>query len=347
MGHVKIERKDTVMKTICFTGHRPNKLGGYDTNNEKMTWVKAQLKECINRAYHAGFAHFISGGALGVDQVALSIVYEVQKEYAFDIITTVAKPFPSQACKWPESSIIEFNRLCNLADKVFDVSPDPYTAEKMQVRNEWMVDNADAVIAVWDGTPGGTANCVRYALEQKKHVLRIDPAMRTVAWIKSNLPSSDKKVIDSFEGQFSFLSNFYHCKFMYQGCSFDTAEHAFQWAKCINDEDRKLILEAETPAEAKHIGRKVCLRPDWDEARLKVMHDILYHKFIWDDALGAALLTTRDATLIEGNTWGDTYWGMCKGQGDNHLGEILMQVRSEIRDCVDKLTADEKLVLNK
>ena len=71
------------------------------------------------------------------------------------------------------------------ADRIVETSDDPYAAWKMQKRNEWMVDNSGAVIAVWDGTPSGTANTVKYARKQKKAVLVIDPVKETEAWIIS------------------------------------------------------------------------------------------------------------------------------------------------------------------
>jgi len=84
------------------------------------------------------------------------------------------------------------------------------------------------------------------------------------------------------------------------------------------------------PGQAKRFGRQVSLRPNWEQIRLDVMLCLVRQKFEADAALAADLLATKDAELIECNDWGDTYWGQCWGAGQNHLGRILMQVRSEL-----------------
>ena len=77
-------------------------------------------------------------------------------------------------------------------------------------------------------------------------------------------------------------------------------------------------------------GRKVTLRPDWEEIKLEAMREVVHVKFLAPD-LRRYLLNTGDATLIEGNYWNDTFWGMCRGIGENHLGRILMAEREAIR----------------
>lgn len=164
-------------KSICFTGHRPTKIGGYG-KSELKTWVREQLTIAIIKAYHKGNKTFISGGAIGTDQIAAEIVMEL-KEALPDIRLIIARPFPSQSSKWPQHVQEKFNHICNNADKVIDVSPDPFTKEKMQIRNEWMVDNSIGVIAVWDGSGGGTGNCIKYARD-KRHIYHINPATKKV-----------------------------------------------------------------------------------------------------------------------------------------------------------------------
>jgi len=157
------------VKTLCFTGHRPNKLGGYKTPNSTYLAVKSLLSQAIDRAIKEGYDTFISGGALGVDQWALEVLY--QKNIPGKII--IARPFPSQSCKWPEKSQKDFEFLLSMANQVVDVCEDPYASWKMQKRNEWMVDRSELVIAVWDGTDGGTGNCVKYAQKCGKTVWKI------------------------------------------------------------------------------------------------------------------------------------------------------------------------------
>ena len=137
--------------------------------------------------------------------------------------------------------------------------------------------------------------------------------------------------IDRFEGQHWFLSNFSHSAVYLGGLYAPTVEHAFQAAKTERYSIRKRILETPHPAEAKKLGRRVPLRDDWEEIKLWIMEDLLYQKFNGADALRWQLLDTGEATLIEGNTWGDKFWGVCGGEGENRLGHLLMKVRKDLR----------------
>ena len=137
--------------------------------------------------------------------------------------------------------------------------------------------------------------------------------------------------IDSFRGKFSFLSNFHLAATCYEAVLYPTSEHAFQAAKSFRPEDREQIRRARTPAEAKKLGRYVNLRPDWDQVRTNVMFYVVLDKFARNPNLLRDLLATGDLPLIEGNTWGDTFWGQVNGKGENHLGKALMSVRSVFR----------------
>lgn len=78
--------------------------------------------------------------------------------------------------KWPEESQkIYWEILNNPLTKKVIVCPGGYSAEKMQTRNEWMVNVCNKIAAVWDGTPGGTANCVKYARKMKREIIEINP----------------------------------------------------------------------------------------------------------------------------------------------------------------------------
>ena len=137
-------------------------------------------------------------------------------------------------------------------------------------------------------------------------------------------------MIDKFEGEYAFLSNFYLSKINDSYLDYPTVEHYFQAAKTLDLEKRAEIAAADTPGQAKRLGRKVALRPDWEEVKDQVMLEALRKKFS-DDKLRSMLLATGEEYLIEGNTWGDKYWGVCGGIGLNHLGKLLMQVREEIK----------------
>lgn len=150
---------------VAFTGHRPDKLGGYN-NNPIQDYVKRKIKEKLEEIKPD---RTVVGGALGVDTWAAFISSEL------NIPFTLAVPFLGQERMWPEKSIIEYNKMKSLADQVIIVNDGGYAAWKMQTRNQYMVENCDLLIAVWDGTAGGTGNCVKYATKIGKNIVRIDP----------------------------------------------------------------------------------------------------------------------------------------------------------------------------
>lgn len=176
-------------KTLCFTGHRPQKLGGFE--GERALAIQGpllgRLKEIVLRAYKYDFDTFISGAALGTDQMAMEAVIFYKKLFANNarpIKLIVMKPFPSQAAAWPIHAQQKYNNLCAQADYVQCTSPDPYDREKMQIRNEAMVDKSEIVVACWGGkgSKGGTANCVNYAREQNKPILIVNPYTLVERW---------------------------------------------------------------------------------------------------------------------------------------------------------------------
>lgn len=140
-------------------------------------------------------------------------------------------------------------------------------------------------------------------------------------------------IIDKFEGEFEFLSNFYPASVSMDGMTFQNSEAAYQAQKCLNTMDKFQFCNL-SPRDAKKLGRKVQLRPDWEDIKDEVMARILNLKFRQHPNLGNLLIATGDAKLIEGNHWRDTYWGVCDGAGLNRLGELLMQVRTELRQEV-------------
>lgn len=138
--------------------------------------------------------------------------------------------------------------------------------------------------------------------------------------------------IDSFRGEYRFLSNFFMCYSWLpcEGVFYPTAEHAYQAAKTDNKTERRRIAYLPTAGAAKREGRKLTLRRDWEQIKLRVMYTIVRVKFNANPGLAQMLINTGDAELIEGNAWGDTFWGTCKGVGRNELGKILMRVREEL-----------------
>ena len=144
------------------------------------------------------------------------------------------------------------------------------------------------------------------------------------------MKENNVKIIDSFHGEYAFLSNYYYSPIFYDGILYPTVEHAFQAAKTTVFIQRIIIANKKTPGQAKCAGRKVTLRDNWDDIKLYIMKELIILKFT-NPKLKSALLNTKDAELIERNTWNDTYWGICNGIGKNHLGKILMEVREMLR----------------
>ena len=117
----------------------------------------------------------------------------------------------------------------------------------------------------------------------------------------------------------------------YKGIDYPSSEHAYQAAKMTCEISRRSIAACAKPGHAKKMGRAVSERKGWEEMKLEVMKDIVICKFDNSTLLAAQLLTTDDRYLMEGNSHGDAFWGVCNGEGKNHLGRILMNVRKYIR----------------
>lgn len=141
--------------------------------------------------------------------------------------------------------------------------------------------------------------------------------------------------VSRFREEHRFLSNFWPSPLMLGIHIYPTLEHAYQAAKAVEASDREWIRSAETPGQAKRRGQSVECRTDWDDVKLEVMRDLLYLKFMRGSLLAEKLDQTGDAHLAEGNTWGDTFWGVDETQGGlNHLGQLLMEIRQFNRDAV-------------
>jgi len=124
------------------------------------------------------------------------------------------------------------------------------------------------------------------------------------------------KPIATFQGEHRWLSNFWPVRIDYQWLVYPSVEHAYQAAKTCDEGERRTISDAPTPGIAKRLGRKVTLRPDWNEIKIGVMTELLALKFR-DPVLREKLRATGHRELIEGNYWGDRFWGVCQGEGEN------------------------------
>ena len=141
---------------VMVTGHRPNKLGGYGaspTQQRVRAWLREQLNTYRARRYDL---IAISGMALGVDQ------WFAWEANGLGIPFDAYVPCDGQDSLWPTTSRTSYRELLWRARTVVQVSPGPFTPEKMQRRNEAMVQAAHAHLAVWNGSRGGTMNCIKY-----------------------------------------------------------------------------------------------------------------------------------------------------------------------------------------
>ena len=131
---------------------------------------------------------------------------------------------------------------------------------------------------------------------------------------------------------YEFLSNFFEARVEYGGLSYGSNEAAFQAQKCMSEEEKVQFTEF-GPGKSKGVGRRVQLRPDWEEVKEGIMEEIVRAKFTQHLELAAQLVATGEKVLVEGNHWGDVFWGVDTrtGQGENHLGKILMKVREELK----------------
>lgn len=161
------------MRKIAFTGHRPNKLwNDYELVSPQMIALETKIASVLDGidATSSTDSVIITGMALGVD--TLVALLAIKRNMPF----IAAIPCQQQYAMWPQRSKerwmdITDHKLCT---KEY-ISNGPYSPQKMQLRNEWMVNNCDILIAIWNGTNGGTRNCLKYAINQRKQHIVIDP----------------------------------------------------------------------------------------------------------------------------------------------------------------------------
>ncbi len=151
---------------IAVTGHRPSKLWGYNYSHPQYQKLGRVLRDLLVQEH---CDHAISGMALGVDTVFALVVLKLE------IPLECAIPCIGHSIMWQRQSVELYDKILTRATKVTMVTNSPYTMSCMQKRNEYMVNECDVLIAVWDGTSGGTGNCVRYAQSVGTRIVRIDP----------------------------------------------------------------------------------------------------------------------------------------------------------------------------
>lgn len=163
-------------KTLCFTGHRPHKLYGYQYNTEGNLKILRKLKALIIRFIERrGVTTFISGMAIGIDMWSALIVLQLKEKYPH-IKLVCAIPCIEQYKKWNQDDTKTYHEIIDKADHVYYVSEEPYTAWCMVTRDKWMVDHSRFVLAVWDGIEdGGTWQTVKYTRERQRTMVQLHP----------------------------------------------------------------------------------------------------------------------------------------------------------------------------
>lgn len=154
-----------VGKIICGTGHRPDKLArNFDEWDNK---VEARLTIYLIELFEQYKpSKVISGMAIGWDTVL------ARAALAADVELELHIPCKNQDRMWPKQAKQAYADICEKADKVVILS-ETYTPWCMQKRNESMVDSSDIVLALWNGSKGGTCNCVRYAEKVGKPIINL------------------------------------------------------------------------------------------------------------------------------------------------------------------------------
>lgn len=180
------------VKTCTFTGHRPDKLYGYNLNTPRYQLLAQKLASYLRGLIeNEGVKRFITGGALGFDTVAFFVIEQMKREYE-DIENILAIPCEKQYIKWKNVVDVErYFRMKKQADNIIYVDTlekyqskkntpiGDYDEDKMQLRNEYMVDNSNYIVALWNNIEkGGTYNCIDYATKQSNcnKVIVINPS---------------------------------------------------------------------------------------------------------------------------------------------------------------------------
>lgn len=264
--------------------------------------------------------------------------------YDYEMLREIQKDFPeselyfvigsdklSVLSKWHQVNEILKNFRILIAQRGED------DLEKIKEENPYLMEHWDrfSVFLV----PEEIRNISSSAFREKIHA-RDETAKELVTeevWqiMKENGKLPWNRITNFHEEQYAFLSNFYEANVTYDGLTYGSNEAAFQAQKCLTSEEKQPFTEAR-PGKSKSMGRRVSLRPDWEAVKVGIMEEIVRAKFTQNPELAQKLLATGNKILVEGNTWGDKCWGVDirTGQGENHLGKILMKVREELAASV-------------
>lgn len=162
-------KNNSICKACAFTGYRPSKMPwGYDETDARCAEFRFRLRESLEYLIGQGYTDFLSGGALGFDQMAARIVLSLREKYPWIRLIMVI-PFDGQADRWTEDQRRQWLDIIETSDKVIHISHS-YDKGVFFRRNHYLVEHADLLLAAYDGQPGGTASTIAYA---KRHGVRV------------------------------------------------------------------------------------------------------------------------------------------------------------------------------
>lgn len=166
---------DIKSHTVCFTGHRSQKLPwGFNENDPRCVIMKKKLKEIIEKAILDGYDRFITGMALGFDMICAEIVLELKKKYKH-IKLIGALPCENQDCKWPIQEQKRYRKLREKLDCIRCIYDTYIGPECMLERNRYMINNSSMLIALFNGQNGGTKSTIEYAKKKCLEIVIIKP----------------------------------------------------------------------------------------------------------------------------------------------------------------------------
>ena len=179
-----------IEQTCCFTGHRSHKLPwGENKCDSRYLKTKLELKKTIIRAIRRGYTTFVSGMATGADMMCAELALELKHMFP-NIKLMCVMPCKNQDKLWSETQKSRYKSILTLADGVVCLQG-RYTKRCMEERNKYMVDNSTLIIAVFDGTEGGTKNTIEYAKQKGKEIISIEPVKVDEEYIQSKIEEDE------------------------------------------------------------------------------------------------------------------------------------------------------------
>ena len=366
---------------IALTGHRPEKLDGYNIFSPFYMELAKQLRSIVLSYINKGKkVHMVSGMALGADTIWALVGLKL-KDQGYPVVLEAAIPCANHPDTWKGTeSKIRWQNIVDRSDIVTQVSNKPYAGYLMQKRNEYMVNKCNVLVSVWNGTEGGTYNCLSHMVKrqnagQKIHHINVNPNdVRAKLYQASTQPIHDMNVEPNeaetkvsetdeqftvFFGHNSPFSQFHIAPFTENEIAFDCMEQYMMYQKAMLMGDSstasEILATHNNPKQCKKLGRKV--KPFNAKLWNEECRNIVYHgnklKFTQNQHLMDALKSTMGTTLVEASPY-DCKWGVGlaasdpqifdrnQWKGTNWLGECLTQLREELfsSDCIQYVDGD-------